>query len=95
MHDLTLLTIIFAPSSCALIYLHLNGSERGQGQERESRFAWENNVNYSDSFFFGLLASSIMIWREYIELMPVLKAHSTFFPWRNNVESSLFISISE
>jgi hypothetical protein len=64
MHDLTLLTIIFAPSSFALIYLHLNGSERGQGQARKSRFAWENNVNYSDSFFFGLLASSIMIWGE-------------------------------
>jgi hypothetical protein len=54
MHDLTLLTIIFAPSSCAFIYLHLNGIEGGQGQERKSRFTWENNVNYSDSFFFGL-----------------------------------------
>jgi hypothetical protein len=36
-----------------------------RGKKENQRFAWENNVNYSDSFFFGLLASSIMIWREY------------------------------
>jgi hypothetical protein len=57
MRDLTLLTFILTPSGCALIYLHLYGSEREVRGKKENQ---DSHVNAASTI---LTRFSLACWR--------------------------------